>query len=207
MLWHKHKGARLDQRADGGSTGLARAATLRPAALFLLLCCGLLLSACQVRPLYMTGHNGLSGGMAPITADLKAIDVTIDSRADVAKQALMNAVIFALRDGASLSQERYKLSILLTKRTQRVAVEEFQDVPNAYFVELVASFTLFDNTTQRTLLTGQSFSNSSYDFSTQRFANIRAERDADQRAAAVIAKDLQVRLAAYFAKNPGLATP
>lgn len=200
MLWHKGKEQAPNLGSDCGTSCAGIAALVRAPALFLS--CVLLLSACQVRPLYLS-----AGSSIPITADLTAIDVEIDSQAEVAQQALLNALVFALRDGASLSEERYKLSILLTKRSQRVAVEEFQEVPNAYFVELVASFTLLDNTTRRTLLTGQSFSNSSYDFSTQRFANIRAERDADQRAAAVIAKDIQVRLAAYFAKNPGLAAP
>lgn len=159
-------------------------------------------SACQVRPLYLTAD-----GTAAITPDLQSIEITIDSREDDARQALMRELVFALRDGGSLLEERYALSILLTKRTQRVAVEEFEDVPNAFFVELVATFTLFDNQTRRTLLTGTSFSNSSYDFSSQRFANIRAERDADQRAAGVIALDIRTRLASYFARIADTTRP
>jgi len=159
----------------------------------------LVLSACQVRPVYYTAD-----GSASISPDLKAISIDVDSSADIARQKLLNELIFGLRDGGSLSEERYALTVLLTKRTQRVAVEEFEDVPNSFFVELVATFTLLDNTTRKTLLTGESFSNSSYDFSSQRFANIRAERDADQRAATILARDIQTRIAAYFARNPGL---
>lgn len=198
MLWFRGTGlAALRAAFNGKRRDLITFS--RPASWVACFGIVLFLAACQVRPLYLSTDGAHSN-----IPDLKSIEIQVDSRADVARQALLNELIFALRGGDSLLEERYNLSILLTKRSQRVAVEEFEDVPNAFFVELVASFTLFDNTTRRTLLTGESFSNSSYDFSSQRFANIRAERDADQRAATVIAKDIQTRLATFFARNPGL---
>ena len=161
-----------------------------------LIALSLLVVGCQVRPLY--GTAGVAGSQ--IQLELETIDIASadDSRVD---QVLRNELNFLLRGGSARGAIRYELNILLTKKQQRVAVEEFEDVPNAFFVELVATYTLRDLETRKTLLTGTSFSNSSYDFSSQRFANIRAERDAEDRAAGVIAVDIRTRLASYFAQR------
>ena len=82
-----------------------------------------------------------------------------------------------------------------------IAVERLSEVPASYIVSLSASFVLSDATTGRTLLTGNSAADASYDFSSQRFANVRALEDAESRAAKTIASDLRIRLAAYFATH------
>ena len=62
-----------------------------------------------------------------------------------------------------------------------------------------ATYVLSDRATDKTLTTGRSFASASYDFSTQRFANLRAKRDAEERVAKTVADDIQSRIAAYFA--------
>ncbi len=61
------------------------------------------------------------------------------------------------------------------------------------------TFVLSDIATRKTLMTGKSFATASYDFSNQRFANLRAKRDAEERAAKAVAQDIQARIAGYFA--------
>jgi len=58
-----------------------------------------------------------------------------------------------------------------------------------------------ETASQKTVLTGTSFANAAYDFSNQRFANIRAQRDAQNRAGTVIADDIHTKLAAFFAEK------
>lgn len=152
----------------------------------------LLLSGCQVRPLYGTT---VGGGAAH--EELAAID--IKPAEDRIEQVLRNDLIFLFQRGGEAAPVRYRLRIILNQSKSAVAVEKLADVPAAYLVAMTATFQLTDAETDETLLTGSSFANASYDFSNQRFANLRAARDAEDRAAKVIAGDIQTRIAAFFA--------
>jgi LPS-assembly lipoprotein len=59
---------------------------------------------------------------------------------------------------------------------------------------------LVEIATDKSLMTGTTFSRVSYDIpgSYQRFARARAFRDAEDRAAQEIAEHIQTRLASYF---------
>jgi LPS-assembly lipoprotein len=62
-----------------------------------------------------------------------------------------------------------------------------------------AIFTLKEKGTDKTLMTGTSVSRATYDRSGQRFANLRAARDAQIRAAKSLSGLIRNRLAAGFA--------
>ena len=63
-----------------------------------------------------------------------------------------------------------------------------------------AQFNLIDIATNRSVMTGSTFSRVSYDIpgSYQRFSRARAFRDAEDRACQEIAEHIQTRLASYF---------
>ena len=63
-----------------------------------------------------------------------------------------------------------------------------------------ATYTLTDLATGKTVVTGQTFSRVSYNIpgQQQRFAGARGRRDAENRAAKVIADNIKSRLASYF---------
>jgi LPS-assembly lipoprotein len=63
-----------------------------------------------------------------------------------------------------------------------------------------AQFNLIEIATDKSVMTGTTFSRLSYDIpgSYQRFARSRAIRDAEDRAAEEIAEHIQTRLASYF---------
>ncbi|MEP3276458.1 MAG: LPS assembly lipoprotein LptE [Stappiaceae bacterium] len=146
-----------------------------------------LLGGCNIRPLY-----GSLPGQAPIQDELAAIDVEAD-------QELRNELIFLLKRGGEGLPDQYRLKVTLTESSSAVSIEQLEDVPASYLVTITASFALSEIESGRTVLTGTSFSSASYDFSSQRFANLRAKRDAVTRANKSIARDLQIRLGAYFA--------
>ncbi len=159
-----------------------------------VVCVFAVLAGCNVRPLY-----GSLGPAAPAQEELAAIEIApSESRSE---QVLRNALIFAFQRGGQAAPVRYRLKFISNLTKSSVAVEELSDVPAAYLVQMTTSFSLSDIETGRTLLTGSSFANASYDFSNQRFANQRAAREAEDRAAKVIAEDIQVRIAAYFADS------
>ena len=63
-----------------------------------------------------------------------------------------------------------------------------------------AIYTLVEIATNKPVLTGQTFSRVSYDIpgQQQRFSRARGLRDAENRAAKVIAENIRLRLASYF---------
>ncbi len=152
------------------------------------------LGACNVRPMY----GELSTGGTAMD-DLRAIE--IEAADDRVEQEVRNELIFAFTGGGRASEPRYRLRIILTRIEGDLGVEKFNDVPAAYLMHVSANFFLLDKATGRQLMTGKSFANASYDFSNQRFANVRAKRDAEDRAAKVIADDIRTRIASYFAQH------
>jgi len=150
-----------------------------------------LVAGCNFRPLYGTMSNGKA-----VSRELRGIELApMDTRVG---QRLYNNLIFGFNGGGDEGIKRYDLRIILTQTDTEVSVEKFTDVPAAQLLALTASFTLTDRESGKTLMTGQSFANASYDISTQRFANIRAKRNAEDRAAMVIADDIRIRIAAHF---------
>lgn len=170
----------------------------------LCLALGLSLTACQVRPLYGTAPSvGALDQSDTVQTHLAAVEIdSISSSNGVDKDArreLYNELTFLFERGAGTPDKRYRLEILMDQATAEVGVEQLADVPAAYTMTVNTSFVLVDKETDTTLMTGKSFATASYDFSNQRFANIRAKRDAGQRAARVVAADIQARVAGYFA--------
>ncbi|UOM36438.1 LPS assembly lipoprotein LptE [Acuticoccus sp. I52.16.1] len=159
------------------------------------LAAALAVAGCQVRPLYLDAATG--GPLSP-TPDLMAI--AVDPPRDRTEQVLTNELKFLFRgDGSNVVDPRYRLRFVVDVSDDRLAVELEQDLPAAILVTLNATFILSEIATERTLLTGASTATASYDFSSQRFANVRAEKDARERAARSMAENIATRIAAYFA--------
>jgi LPS-assembly lipoprotein len=194
-------GRESDARVGSASpqqTPVARSATRTRAAVLLapLLVVAVALGGCVVRPLYADAP----GSGTSVAVELSKI--AVQPARNRVEQVLRNELIFAFTGGGEAPDAQYSLRIFLTRTEASVAVERLSEVPASYIVSLSASFVLADSTTGRTLLTGNSAADASYDFSSQRFANVRALEDAESRAAKTIAADLRIRLAAYFATHP-----
>jgi len=166
-----------------------------------LLAFGALAGGCQIRPLYGTTATGF-GGSQTVYSDLAAIDIE-SIGTDVSGRTLYNELTFNFERGTTAPAKKYRLKVLEDTSTASVAVEQFSDVPSAYTLTMNASFVLSDLETNKTLMTGRSFQSASYDFSSQRFANLRAERDAEERVAKAVAEDITARIAGYFATHQG----
>jgi LPS-assembly lipoprotein len=73
-------------------------------------------------------------------------------------------------------------------------------LPSSENVGIDAQYNLIELASNKSVMTGTTFSRVSYDMpgSYQRFARSRAYRDAEDRAAQEIADNIQTRLAAFF---------
>ena len=73
-------------------------------------------------------------------------------------------------------------------------------LPSSENYGIDAQYNLIELTTNKSVMTGTTFSRVTYDIpgSLQRFARTRAYRDAEDRAAQEIADNIQTRLASFF---------
>ncbi|MEO1103034.1 MAG: LPS assembly lipoprotein LptE [Pseudomonadota bacterium] len=167
----------------------------------------LIVAGCQVRPLY---SDAASGGPLSPTPDLRAIviDSVVNEAGEIEEnrieQVLRNELLFLFRgDGGPADQQLYRLRLITNASTDPLAVELEEDLPSAVLLTLNGTFILSEIANENTLLTGSATSTASYDFSSQRFANVRAQRDAGTRAAKSMAENISTRIAAYFAARRG----
>ncbi len=168
---------------------------LRAAALGLGL---LTLAGCAdggIRPLY-----GRVGGGATVEA-LRHVDVASTGRIG---QIIANELNFAFYGGAGEATKpvRWRLDVVPNSTEVAVGVDRSQNLPQAYIEQISATYVLTEISTGRTMTSGTSFANAAYDYSSQRFADVRAQRDAANRAATVVAADIRNKISVYFSEHP-----
>jgi LPS-assembly lipoprotein len=162
----------------------------------LLLAAGLS-SACTVRPLYgdPTAFAD-SGTTAAIGPELSAISVKeVDTRY---AQQVRNDLLFLLYGGASQpAAPRYQLEIGVTQLNEWTATVQVDtdDRPTAALMTLISTYLLRDAETGETISSGRRQISSSYDVPNQEFAALRAQRNAEDRAARELAELLRLALA------------
>ena len=143
------------------------------------------------RPLY-----GRAGGTVPA---LRTIDVgAVPGRVG---QQVRNELVFGLHGGAGESDGKpvYRLELTVTSIDNAVGVERYRNLPAAYVERISATYALIDIASGATVTSGNSFAQAAYDYSPQRFADVRAKRDAENRVATVVAGDIRTKLAVFFA--------
>jgi LPS-assembly lipoprotein len=111
-----------------------------------------------------------------------------------------NALLFDFTGGEAQSLPTHRLKIAISSTRTSVIVDINTSRPDIENYGLTATFTLTEVATGRIVVTGQTFSRVSYDIpgQQQRFARLRGLRDAESRAAKVIADNIRNRMASYF---------
>jgi len=149
-------------------------------------------SGCTVRPLLGT-QEGSQGQQT--VANLLSVSVNpVNTRY---AQEVRNQLIFLLNGGAEPAAPRYKLDLTVTRAiTSAAQVEIARDnEPTAGTAILTGSYRLSDAATGQTLAQGNRQVMSAFDRSLQEFAVLRAERDAENRAARELAELLRLAVA------------
>jgi len=163
-------------------------------------CLGGLTAGC-FQPLY--GEHSLAG--SPIGPALAGVDVAQipapagSSEARVAVEA-RNQLLFDIKGGAEPPPPTHRLAIRMTSNRLSVIVDVNSGRPDVENYGLNVFYTLTEIKTGKPALTGTTFARVSYDVpgQAQRFARARGLRDAENRAAKVIADNIKSRLASYF---------
>jgi LPS-assembly lipoprotein len=160
-----------------------------------------LLAGC-FQPLYgersITGGSGVRERLSSVeVAQISAPNGTPEARLAV---EVRNALIFDLTGGSGTNSPTHNLKIQLTALRQQVIVDITTARPQVEQYGINASYTLVEIATGKPVVQGQTFARVSYDNpgEQQRFARARGQRDAENRAAKVIADGITSRLASYF---------
>jgi len=167
----------------------------------LLLVLGLAgLTAGCFQPLYGTANSGGALLNKMDSVDVAQIDAPNGTRLSRVGVNVRNELIYALTGGGTQGATNYRLEIRLTSSNLQVLVDITTARPEIQNYGIDAAYTLTDVTTGKKVVSGQTFSRVSYNIpgQQQRFAGDRGLRDAEDRAAKVIAENIRNRLASYF---------
>jgi LPS-assembly lipoprotein len=113
---------------------------------------------------------------------------------------LRNALMFKLYGSATGMPPTHRLVLRFTTSRSSLLVDVNTGLPTSENLGIDAQFNLIEIATNKSVMTGTTFSRVSYDMpgSYQRFARARAFRDAEDRAAQEIADRINTRLASFF---------
>ncbi len=155
------------------------------------------------QPMYAErGPNGSPGLRDKLLGvEVPPLNLPNGSREARVGLGIRNALMFQMYGAAVGGPPTHRLLMKLTTSRLTVIVDPSTALADAETYGINVTYELKDNTSDKSILTGNTFSRVSYDIpgQTQRFARSRALRDAEDRAANVIAENINQRMASYFA--------
>src|SRR5205823_14981929 len=113
---------------------------------------------------------------------------------------IRNALLFNFTGGSGAAPPTHRLKVAMSTTRSTVIVDIHTSRPDIENYGITATYSLTEIATGKTVVTGQTFSRVSYDIpgQQQRFARLRGLRDAESRAAKVIADNIMARMTSYF---------
>ena len=113
---------------------------------------------------------------------------------------IRNALAFKLYGNATGMPPTHRLVLRFHTSRSSLMLDPATALPSSENYGIDAQYNLIDLATNKSVMTGTTFSRVSYDIpgQLQRFARARAFRDAEDRAANEVAENIQTRLASFF---------
>lgn len=182
---------------------LCRSAGMTVRALALMGLAGLTAGCFQ--PMY--GERAVLGSAAaPALADkmssVEVAEIKAPNGSRIARLAVevRNGLIFDLTGGSGGTSANYLLNVQMSSTQLQVIVDINSGRPDIQNYGIDATYTLTDLATGKPVVKSQTFARVSYNIpgQQQRFTGDRGLRDAENRAAKVIADNIRNRLASYF---------
>lgn len=155
-----------------------------------------LLAACTVEPLATSSSDStLSNGLAGQTTSQILSGVSVAPVKTRVAQQVRNRLLFAMNGGKLKPGGQYEVVLSVSERSQTLAVEGDSLTATAARVIVLVSYDLVDVNTKKVVAAGRRQSVASFDRTPQSFANQRAEREAQDRAAREVAQQLRLAVA------------
>jgi LPS-assembly lipoprotein len=146
-----------------------------------------------------------SDGTPALREKLLGVELPPIDKANASRDArigveIRNALAFKLYGSATGTEPTHRLMIRFTSTRSSLMVDVNTGLPSSENYGIDAQYNLVEIASNKSVMTGTTFSRVSYDMpgSYQRFARARAIRDAEDRAAQEIAENIQTRLASFF---------
>jgi LPS-assembly lipoprotein len=159
------------------------------------------LTAGCFQPMYAEHTDGTPG----LREKLMGVEIPPVDKPNASREArigveIRNALAFKLYGTATGTAPTHRLVLRFTTTRSSLLVDPNTALPTSENVGIDAQYNLIEIASNKSVMTGTTFSRVSYDMpgSLQRFARARAYRDAEDRAAQEIAENIQTRLAAFF---------
>lgn len=143
-------------------------------------------------------YGELPVGSGPSLRDaLRDVEIAeIDGRVG---QEIRNDIIFELTGGGGNPiGAPFKLTMSISNSTQAPIIDPSTGISRVDIVALTVRYYLTDVAAKKLVFTDSTLARVSVDRSLQRFARVRGIRDAENRAAKVVAQQIRSRLATYF---------
>jgi LPS-assembly lipoprotein len=159
------------------------------------------LTAGCFQPMYAERTDGTPGLREKLMGvDVPPVDKPNASREARVQVEIRNALKFKLYGNATGMPPTHKLVLNFGAGRSSLMIDPATALPSSENYGIDASYNLIDLATNKSVMHGSTFARVSYDIpgQLQRFARARAFRDAEDRAAAEIADNIQTRLASYF---------
>ncbi len=152
-----------------------------------------LLGGCGWQPLYGPTASGAQLEDVMRTVKISIVPGRVGQR-------VRNELIFKTTGGGEAALEKYRLDIAVRELVLNTLVENTGD-PKGQVYQLYSQFKLVRLADNKVVLEGNSNARAAYDKVDSVFADIRAKRDAEDRAARTISELIRTRMAAYFSTN------
>lgn len=153
------------------------------------------LAGCQVKPLYAVSPQGTGTGQ-------QIASVAFEQANDRIEQVVRNELIFLTTGGAGESKNpAYRVKIHVTSQRQNVLDEQVTSSIIPGRVTLTGSYSLTRTSDGKVLRTAQRKSTALLDISPQEFAEMRAYRDAETRAAKQVAEFIRADIATTLGRQ------
>ena len=176
-------------------------ANIRIGARLLIVAALAALTAGCFQPMYAEHTDGTPG----LREKLMGVEVPPVAKANASREAriqveIRNALAFKLYGNATGMPPTHRLILRFTSSRSSLMIDPATALPTSENFGIDAQYNLIEIATNKSVMTGSTFSRVSYDIpgQLQRFARSRAFRDAEDRAAQEIAENIQTRLASFF---------
>jgi LPS-assembly lipoprotein len=153
------------------------------------------LGGCMFQPMY--AQTPLFGSGPSLRDALRDVEVA-SIRGRIGNE-LRNDLIYELTGGEGNQVDApFRLTLVANVSSFSPVIDTESGRPVSEMVSFDVTYKLHDVVRDRIVLTEQALARVSIDRSQQRFANVRAIRDAENRAAKVVAEQIRSRLASFF---------
>jgi LPS-assembly lipoprotein len=176
-------------------------ASIRIAARLLVVAALAALTAGCFQPMYAEHTDGTPG----LREKLMGVEVPPVDKPNASREAriqveIRNALAFKLYGNATGMPPTHRLELKFSTSRSSLMIDPVTALPTSENVGIDAQYNLIEIVSNKSVMTGTTFSRVTYDIpgQLQRFARSRAFRDAEDRAAQEVATNIQTRLASFF---------